>query len=232
VLVAAAAIVGLWLFSREVHRSALPAGAIDAGVAGVLGGLFGARLLWVGEHVGTERLLDLLNSRGGMSWFGGFAGGVLAGVAVMRWQRVPILPTFAAATPALVIGHAIGRVGCFLVGDDYGRPTDLPWAVAFPDGAPPTTATVHPTQLYEAFALMPVAWLLFHWRWRRRDDARVAGTYLVATGFVRFGIEFLRVDTRVVGLLSVAHLASLGAVASGVILLVLPSLRASFGWRT
>jgi phosphatidylglycerol:prolipoprotein diacylglycerol transferase len=154
-----------------------------------------------------------------------------AGVAVMRWQRVPILATFAAATPALVIGHAIGRVGCFLVGDDYGRPTDLPWGVAFPDGAPTTTTAVHPTQFYEAFALIPVALLLLHWRRRRRDDTLVAGAYFVATGLVRFGIEFLRVDTRVVGPLSVAHLASLCAVAGGVVLLALPSARASFGRR-
>jgi prolipoprotein diacylglyceryltransferase len=103
--------------------------------------------------------------------------------------------------------------------------------VAFPEGAPPATVTVHPTQLYEAFALIPVAFLLFHWRRRRRDDALVAGAYLVATGFVRFGIEFLRVDTRVVGLLSVAHIASLCAVMLRAALLSSPSTRAPLGRR-
>lgn len=61
----------------------------------------------------------------------------------------------AAATPALALAHAIGRVGCFLVGDDYGIPSDVPWAVAFPEGLPPTSLRVHPTQLYETAALLP-----------------------------------------------------------------------------
>jgi phosphatidylglycerol:prolipoprotein diacylglycerol transferase len=76
----------------------------------------------------------------------------------MRWRRLPIISTLAAAAPGLAAGHAIGRIGCFLVGDDYGRPTDLPWAVAFPEGLPPTELPVHPTQLYEAAALAVVTW--------------------------------------------------------------------------
>ena len=107
----------------------------------------GAKLLWVFEHLGEEPAIDLLLSRGGMSWFGGFAGGVLAGLVVMQRKRLPKVAILAAATPALAVGHAIGRIGCFLVGDDYGRPTDLPWGIAFPDGLPPTTVRVHPTQI-------------------------------------------------------------------------------------
>jgi phosphatidylglycerol:prolipoprotein diacylglycerol transferase len=88
-----------------------------------------------------------------MSWFGGLLGGVGTALIVMRRMRLPVVATLAASTPALAIGHAIGRIGCFLVGDDYGRPSDLPWAVAFPRGLPPTDVRVHPTQLYEMFAL-------------------------------------------------------------------------------
>ena len=126
VMVAAGALVGLWLFRRELGRSRLPDSASDAAIAGVVGGMAGAKLLWVFEHIHEEPFTDLLLSRGGLSWFGGFAGGVLAGLAVMRWQRLPKIPVLAAATPALAIGHAIGRIGCFLVGDDYGRPSNLP----------------------------------------------------------------------------------------------------------
>ena len=151
-LVAAAALVGLWVFRRELPRSGLPDSAVDAAIAGVIGGLFGAKLLWVFEHLHEEPFADLLLSRGGMSWFGGFAGGVLAGLLVMRWTRLPMVTVLAAATPALAIGQSIGRIGCFLVGDDYGRPTSLPWGVAFPKGLPPTIVPVHPTQLYEAAA--------------------------------------------------------------------------------
>lgn len=210
----------MWLFRRELRRSGLPEEGTDAAIAGVIGGMAGAKLLWVFEHFGEQPAFDLLLSRGGMSWFGGFAGGVLAGLLVMRLKRLPPLAILAAATPGLAVGHAIGRIGCFLVGDDYGRPSDLPWAVAFPEGLPPTTVPVHPTQLYEAAALIPLAVLLLRWRRRRQSDRFVLGAYLLLAGMIRFAIEFLRVDVRVLGPLSVAHLASLAAMAVGVGLLV------------
>ena len=218
-LVALGALVGLWVFRRELLRSRLPESAVDSAVAGILGGMAGAKLLWVFEHLGEEPTLDLILSRGGMSWFGGLAGGVLAGLAVMQWKRLPKMAVTAAATPALAIGHMIGRVGCFLVGDDYGRPTDLPWGVAFPKGLPPTTVPVHPTQLYEAAALIPVAFVLLRLRARGARDRVVLGTYLLLAGAVRFAIEFIRINERVALGLSVAHLASLAAIVAGSVLL-------------
>ena len=218
-MVAVGALVGLFVLERELRRSRLPESALEAGIAGVIGGMVGAKLLWVAEHLGEEPFMNLILSRGGMSWFGGFAGGVLTGVWVMRRKRLPILAVIAAATPALAVGHAIGRIGCFLVGDDYGRPTHLPWGVAFPQGLPPTDVPVHPTQLYEAIALVPLAYLLIWWRRDRRSDTFVVGMYLIAAGAIRFVIEFIRVDVRVLGPLSVAHLASLAAIAIGLLLL-------------
>ena len=88
-MVAIGALVGLWILRRELNRSKLPADALDAAVAGLVGGLMGAKLLWVGEHFAEEPVLDLLLSRGGMSWFGGFIGGVLAGLSAMQWKRLP-----------------------------------------------------------------------------------------------------------------------------------------------
>jgi phosphatidylglycerol:prolipoprotein diacylglycerol transferase len=220
VLVAIGALVGLWIVQRELRRARLPESAFDAAVAGVIGGLAGAKLLWFIEHFGEAPFTEMLLSRGGMSWFGGFAGGVLAGLLVMRRKRLPVLAVLAAATPALAVGHAIGRIGCLLVGDDYGRPTSLPWGIAFPQGLPPTTVAVHPTQIYEALALVPLAWLLVRWRRQRRPDAFVVGAYLLLAGFIRFAIEFLRVDVRVLGIFSVAHLASLGVIAAGAVILL------------
>jgi phosphatidylglycerol---prolipoprotein diacylglyceryl transferase len=218
-MVALGSLAGLFLLERELRRAALPEAALEAGIAGVVGGMVGAKLLWVFEHLGEEPFIDLLLSRGGMSWFGGLAGGIGAGILLMRWKRLPVVGVIAAATPALAVGHAIGRIGCFLVGDDYGRPTDLPWGVAFPQGLPPTSVPVHPTQLYEAAALVGLAWALLHWRRQRRPDTFVIGMYLIAAGTIRFLIEFLRVDVRVVGMLSVAHLASLAAIAIGGVVL-------------
>jgi phosphatidylglycerol:prolipoprotein diacylglycerol transferase len=219
-MVAVGALVGLWVFRRELAFSRLPDGAVDGAVYGVLGGLVGAKLLWTGEHFGEEPVLDLLLSRGGLSWFGGFAGGIGTALVYFVRRRYPILPILAAATPALAVGHAIGRIGCFLVGDDYGRPTSLPWGVAFPEGFPPTFQRVHPTQLYEAAFLFPLAWLLVRWRRRGAADRVVLGRYLVLAGAARFVIEFIRINERVLAGLTVAQLASLAIVVLGLALLI------------
>jgi phosphatidylglycerol:prolipoprotein diacylglycerol transferase len=221
VMVAVAALVGLWLFRAELRRSGLPLDAADAGLVGVLGGLVGAKLLWTMEHAREAPLSELLFSRGGLSWYGGLIGGVGAGLAYIMLRGWPVVPTLAAATPALAFGHVIGRIGCFLVGDDYGRPTDLPWAIAFPEGLPPTTLPVHPTQLYEAVGLGVLGWLLLRWRRTRVPDAIVLGRYLVAAGALRFAIEFIRVNERIVSGLSVAHLVSIGVMVVGAGMLVL-----------
>lgn len=154
-----------------------------------------------------------------MSWFGGLTGGLAAGLTVIRMKRLPLLATLAAAAPALAIGHAIGRIGCFLVGDDYGKPSDLPWAVAFPLGLPPTLDRVHPTQIYEALPLFAIGWLLLAWRSKGRSDRVVLGTYFLLVGTTRFLIEFIRVNERVIGPLTVAHLASAAAIVAGGVLL-------------
>ena len=220
VMVAIAALVGLWIFRRELRRSGLPESASDAAVWGLFAGLIGAKLLWVAEHAGEAALSDLLFARGGLSWYGGFIGGVGVGLSVIGLQRWPIVPTLAAATPALAFGHAIGRIGCLLVGDDYGRPTDLPWGIAFPEGLPPTTVPVHPTQLYEAGLLVVLGWALTRWRRRGVSAERVLGAYLFFAAATRFGIEFIRVNERVLFGLSVAHVVSLTVAAGGAGLIV------------
>src|SRR5688572_21661264 len=189
----------MWVFQRELARRSLPESGVDAGIAGVLGGLLGAKVVWSVEHAGQEPMADLLLSRGGMSWFGGLFGGVAAGLWMLRRRGVPLMAGLAAASPSLALGHAIGRIGCFLVGDDYGRPSDLPWAVAFPEGLPPTDVPVHPTQLYETAALIPIAFALLRMRRNGSNDRAVLGTYLVLAGALRFLIEFIRINERVIG---------------------------------
>ena len=137
---------GIRIFGRELRRSGLSSDGLDAAVAGVIGGLVGAKLLWTLEFSAEAPVTDLLFSRAGLSWFGGLIGGVGTGLWMLRRRRVPVVRALAAAAPALAVGHAIGRIGCFMVGDDYGRPSSLPWAVAFPEGLPPTSVPVHPTQ--------------------------------------------------------------------------------------
>jgi phosphatidylglycerol:prolipoprotein diacylglycerol transferase len=215
VLVALGAMTGLWMFHRELVRSGLAPDGTDAALIGVVGGLVGAKLIWAIEFRHTAPFLSLLLSRGGLSWFGGFLGGVGAGLWALRRRRISIVPALSAAAPALAIGHAIGRIGCFLVGDDYGRPTDLPWGVAFPKGLPPTTVPVHPTQLYEAVGLAAIAWLLIRWRRRGISDIVVFARYLVLAGTLRFAIEFVRVNAPILGPLTLAQLFSGAMIVAG-----------------
>jgi phosphatidylglycerol:prolipoprotein diacylglycerol transferase len=220
VLVAIGSLVGLWIFRRELTRSRLPPEGFDAAVAGLMGGLVGAKLLWTIEHSNDGPIASLLLSRGGMSWFGGFLGGVGTGLWMLRRRSIPLMPALSAATPALAVGQAIGRIGCFFVGDDYGRTTNLPWGVAFPEGLPPTVVPVHPTQLYESVALIPIAWLLLRWRRQHVADVVIVGRYCILAGGLRFVIEFVRVNVRVVGPFTLAHLVSLALVCAGSVLLL------------
>jgi len=109
--------------------------AADIVIAAVIGGLVGAKL-W---YVVASRDWEALFRRGGFVWYGGFLGGV-AGVLLNGWRlRVPPRYTMELTAAALPLGYALGRVGCFLVNDDYGIPTTLPWGMTFPSGLPPTS---------------------------------------------------------------------------------------------
>ena len=218
VMVAMAALVSLQVFGRELRLRHLPEDAVNAAIGGVLGGLAGAKLIWSLEFAGTAPFTDLLFSRGGLSWFGGFAGGLTVGLWLLHRYRIPLITGLAAASPALAIGHALGRVGCFLVGDDYGRPTNLPWGVAFPEGLPPTVVPVHPTQLYECAGLLILTAALIRMRRAGVEDRVVLATYLAAAGLLRFAVEFVRVNAPIVGSLTLAQLWSIALVGGAAIL--------------
>lgn len=215
IMVAIGSLAGLWVFQRELDARCLPPNATDVGVAGVAGGMIGAKLLYVIEHLGQQDAFSGFVSRGGMSWFGGVLGGVVFALIVVFALRLPVTAVVAAATPALSLGQAFGRVGCFLVGDDYGRPSDLPWAVAFPEGLPPTLARVHPTQIYEALFLAFLAAALWSWRQGRVPDRALVARYCVLAGGFRFLLEFIRVNERVALGLTVAQWGSMLLVAVG-----------------
>jgi phosphatidylglycerol:prolipoprotein diacylglycerol transferase len=198
--------------------------------AGV-GGIVGAKVY----YAVLVRDWHVLFDRSGLVWYGGFILGAAAVLIVMRRRHLPGWPMIDAAAPALALGYAVGRIGCFLVGDDYGRPTDLPWGVAFKVGLPPTTAgelrqtfhvavppnvpdeamlRVHPTQLYET-AICLLIWGFGLWLLRRRLPAGAAGLLIICLlAIERFGVEFLRAkDDRFLGDFTVAQAISLLVLA-------------------
>jgi phosphatidylglycerol:prolipoprotein diacylglycerol transferase len=196
VMMAAGFLVGTWITGIRLGEEGYEPDATTLLIYVMLGGILGSKLYFaIDVHLQTGApLRELLLSRAGITWYGGLIGGTLVGALGCRIHRIPV-KTFADCTAAaLPVGQALGRVGCFLVGDDYGRPTDLPWGVAFPRGAPPIDVPVHPTQLYEVVWLLPVAGFLW---WRRRRSPFLFGEYLALNGLGRIVIETWRVNPRV-----------------------------------
>jgi len=182
----------------------------------LLSGILGAKLWYVAEMIArtsSDLFWELLTSRGGLTWYGGLVGGAIAVLVVARLYGIPLRIATHCAAPGVAAGQCLGRIGCFLVGDDYGRPTDLPWGVAFPQGLPPTTVPVHPTMLYEAAWLALVAWIL----WRRRFTASyLLAEYLILAGIGRFLDEFLRENPIVVVGMTNAQLTALACILCGI----------------
>lgn len=193
-------IAGYWIITLEAKRKKLNEKLVgNLFLASMAGGIVGAKLLYVFENVPLSDILshplENLLSRGGLTFYGGFFGAI-ALVWLIAWRnRLSMWVVCDLAAPALALAYAIGRVGCFLVGDDYGVPSNLPWAMPFPKGLPPTTVPVHPTQLYEIIIMSIV--FVFIWKIRKLD--RPAGwlfsIYLILAGLERFFIEFLRSTT-------------------------------------
>jgi phosphatidylglycerol:prolipoprotein diacylglycerol transferase len=230
-----------WLAARGLKRADEdPEHAWDLAGWAAICGILGAKLYYLILHF-NETALDpwgALLSRSGLVWYGGFIGGAL-GVLFRLWQlRLPVWKFADAIAPALALGYAIGRLGCFLVGDDYGGPSNAPWAVAFPQGAPPSTAgnlrafgmevpasipdgtvlAVHPTQLYEVGMTLIILAILLRLRPRL---AAIPGqlflAWLCLAGVERFIVEIFRAkDDRFLGAFSVAQLISLLLIATGI----------------
>lgn len=238
-MMAVAFFVAGWAMQRELERRSLgDAYAWDIVFAAVIGGIVGAKLWYAALHGDAGSLF----STSGLVWYGGFFGGV-AGVALNGWRRgIPLRFTMELTAPALAVGYALGRVGCFLVQDDYGIPTDVPWAMRFPQGLPASTAgnlaawgielppntspfdvlAVHPTQLYEVTAMLAAFWLLWRLRAHRHAMGWLFGAYLALAGSERFLVEFVRAkDDRLLGPFTLAQAASLAIVLFGVALLAL-----------
>jgi phosphatidylglycerol---prolipoprotein diacylglyceryl transferase len=211
------------VIGRRLHELGKPPDwAYELVFAALIGGLVGSRvdfLIQNWDEVSGD-LLSNVFSGSGLVWFGGLVGGALGVVLWARWRGWLGLEMLDTCAVPLAIGYAVGRVGCQLSGDgDYGIESDLPWAMAYPDGTVPTTEEVHPTPVYETVAMGLVAVIL----WRLRDrfaPGILFGLYLILAGLERFLIELIRRNDSVVAGLTLAQLVSIAMVAGGTALVL------------
>ena len=200
---------------KEIGRP--PDWAYEMIFAGLVGGVVGSRLDYLLQNWDevSDDILGNVLSGSGLVWFGGLVGGA-AGVFLWAWRRGFLsLQLLDVAAVPLALGYAVGRVGCQLSGDgDYGTESDLPWAMAYPDGTVSTTDEVHPTPIYESVTMGLVALAL--WRLRGRlAPGMVFAIYLVAAGLERLLVEFIRRNDEVAIGLTFAQLVSVALMAAG-----------------
>jgi phosphatidylglycerol:prolipoprotein diacylglycerol transferase len=186
--------------------------------AALIGGLIGARGYYLLQNHASLTLGDVFGGSG-LIWYGGLVGGTIAVLVWARRRDFVSLALVDLAAPGLALGYAIGRIGCQVSGDgDYGRASDLPWAMGYPHGTVPTDpgVTVHPTPIYETLTMGLVALLL----WRLRDRVRpgvLFASYLVLGGLERFLVEFVRRNADVALGLTAAQLESVGMLVVGLV---------------
>lgn len=216
---ALAALVAGWLLARDFRGRGWDAGkAWDLVIYSTVMGFVGGKLYFLAENLNDLQWHHLGGS--GFTWYGGFLAGTVTAIVIARRNALPLSTLAGMSAVPLSLAYGIGRLGCFLAGDGtYGRPTDLPWAMAFPNGEVPTSVPVHPTGLYEAlaaFALAAVLWLLRH----QVRPLTLFGIYAVGTGTIRVLVEFVRINEKVFAGLTQPQLWSIGLVAAGFVFII------------
>jgi phosphatidylglycerol:prolipoprotein diacylglycerol transferase len=207
VFLAAAYLAALWWLYRGMKREGLNAEAASGfGLWLIIGAILGAKAVMIFrmlpdymQHPGDLFSFSTLQSAG--DFYGGFAGALIA--ALIFFAVHPEIPRWRMADlcgPAIALGQAIGRIGCFMAGDDYGKPTHLPWAVTFHDpeaaeiGGTPLGVPLHPVQIYESLACLALFLFLIRLARRRRFEGQIILAYSIMYAVARFFLEYFRGD--------------------------------------
>lgn len=244
VLVAMGVLAGVWLAAHEATHFDLPPQKIwNLCVYGILAALVFSKLWlilsdWRYYAANPSGVFSVTMLQSAGTFYGGLLGGVLWTIYYTRTENLPLLPTLDVCAAPLALGHAIGRVGCFMAGCCFGKPTSLPWGVTFTSdtaarlSGTPLNVPLHPTQLYEAAAEFLNFFLIFLLARSERQptDApgQLIGAYFVLYGIERGLLEFLRADPGRTplfhGAISLMQIVSLAMVLAGA-LLCLRSIR-------
>jgi len=228
-ILVAAASVAIWLAQREGRRRGFDSQVVSDAAIWVGGAaLVGGRLLYVVQNelgsVAQHPAHILMVWMGGLSFYGGLIGALLALAIFARRRGLAIRAVFDLAAPAAAIGQAIGHIGCLIGGDSYGIPTAVPWAVIYrnPGAMAPLGIQLHPTQAYEAILLGS----LFAGLWVNRvrlaqlAPGVITGAYLLGLATVRFALFFLRDEPAVLFGLKTAQVLGLGIAVLGIVLFI------------
>ena len=211
------------LFARRLYELGKPVDWAYEGIfAALIGGLVGSRVDYIIQNWDqvSGDVFGNVFSGSGLVFFGGLIGGAVGVILWARWRGFLGWTLFDSAAAPIAIGYAVGRIGCQVSGDgDYGQPSDLPWAMAYPHGTVPTTQEVHPTPVYETFTMGLVTLLLWNLR-DRLAPGMVFGLYLFLGGLERFLVEFIRRNDAVLAGLTIPQLFSVAMMAGGGALLL------------
>ena len=241
VFLAIAFLCAILIAVRLARRDGLPSEKIyDLSLWMLLAGLIGSKILMLFTEPDYRdnpvQLLSLDFLRSGGVFYGGLLGAVVAGYFLMKRYKLPWWKTADACAPGIAGAKFFGRQGCFAAGCCWGKPTTLPWGVKFTDlghqiTGVPTDAHLHPTQLYESFAMLIVFVFLLWLHKRKRFNGQVILAYALLYAVIRFAIEFVRDDPRgdVFGLTSLTGLSTsqLISLVIGITSLILLIVR----WR-
>jgi phosphatidylglycerol:prolipoprotein diacylglycerol transferase len=234
-------IVASFLLTKELTRKRFDASlGSTITLFALVFGVIGSKLLYLIENwsLFIAAPLKMAFSPGGLTWYGGF---ILATLTIWQYtkkKKVPFLAVCDAASPALALGYGIARIGCHLAGDgDYGMPTDLPWASSYSKGTYPPSAAfrdfpdvvakygvdgvvpddilVHPAPLYETLLGIIIFVILWRLRTKFTVNGKLFMLYLILSGIARFGVEFIRLNERILFGLSEAQLIAVVLILMG-----------------
>lgn len=186
----------------------------------ILGGRTGYVLFYNPVYFLNHPLQIFAVWQGGMSFHGGLIGVITALLLFCRLRHLSILRVGDILVCAVPIGLLLGRIANFINGELYGRASDAPWAMVFPNGGP---IARHPSQLYEAFAeglvLLVILWWMFHHTRAPQRPGLIAGTFLVGYGIARSTVEFFRQPDLQMGFIfdfvTMGQILSLPLIAAG-----------------
>ncbi|TFB13435.1 prolipoprotein diacylglyceryl transferase [Candidatus Marinimicrobia bacterium MT.SAG.4] len=207
-----------WLLRKELSRNKKdPELAYELVMAAALGGVAGAKLnfLLISFDSVLRDPIGMIFSGAGLVWYGGFIGGMITTIYWTRKLNLSVGMVAGITAPLLALGHGIGRIGCFLVGDDWGKPTDVSWGVAFPNGIDPVDFPVHPTQLYEMTALFAIFAIIWYNRKKIESNWIPLWYYLVLSGIQRFMVEYYRKNDLFFGPFTQAQIVSIILIIIG-----------------